>query len=59
MNFKQYFEESKKIDHKPRHPGILKRQVKGKVTCSKAERLKSKKGLTGKAARRFINYHCQ
>lgn len=44
--------------HEPRHPGILKRQVKGKITCSKAKKLKRKGGLTGKAAQRFINYHC-
>lgn len=59
MNFLQYFFESKKNDHKPRHPGILKRQTKGKLTCSKAKGLKSKGGLTAKAAQRYLNYHCQ
>jgi hypothetical protein len=55
-SFKIFFEKS---IHDPRHPGILKRQVKGKVTCSKAKALEGKGGLTAKAARRFQNYHCQ
>lgn len=55
-SFKLFFEKS--IDE-PRHPGILKRQVKGKLTCSKARALKSKGGLTAKAAQRYLNYHCQ
>jgi 5'(3')-deoxyribonucleotidase len=55
-SFKIFFEKS--IDE-PRHPGILKRQVKGKLTCSKAKKLEGKGGLTAKAARRFQNYHCQ
>jgi len=50
--------DEKSIDE-PRHPGILKRQVKGKLTCSKARRLEGKGGLTAKAARRYQNYHCQ
>ena len=57
MTFKEYVTE-KNID-KPRHPGILKRQVKGKLTCSKARKLEGKGGLTAKAARRYQNYHCQ
>jgi hypothetical protein len=55
-SFKLFFEKS--IDE-PRHPGILKRQVKGKLTCSKARTLKGKGGLTAKAAQRYLNYHCQ
>ena len=54
--------ESKKMDYKARHPGILKRQIKGKITCSKARTLKSKQknkgSLTAKASQRFLNYHC-
>ncbi len=54
--------EEAEEDHKPRHPGILKRQIKGKITCSKARGLKSrtknKGSLTAKAAQRFLNYHC-
>jgi len=50
--------------HKPVRPGILKRQVKGKMTCSKAKALKSKQknkgNNTAKAAQRFLNYrHCK
>jgi len=48
--------------HKPVRPGILKRQVKGKMTCSKAKALKAKQknkgNNTAKAAQRFLNYHC-
>ena len=48
--------------HDPVRPGILKRQVKGKVTCSKARAIKAKQknkgNNTAKAAQRFINYHC-
>ena len=48
--------------HKPVRPGILKRQVKGKMTCSKAKALKSKQknkgNNTAKAAQRFQNYNC-
>jgi len=55
--------EAKKMDHKARHPGILKRQIKGKITCSKARALKSRQknkgSLTAKGAQRFLNYHCQ
>ena len=59
MTFKEYVLEKGNIDA-PRHPGILKRQVKGKLTCSKARRLKGKGGLTAKAAQRFLNYrHCK
>jgi hypothetical protein len=60
MTFKEYIAE--KDIHAPRHPGILKRQIKGKVTCSKARALKARtkdKGSnTAKGAQRFINYHC-
>lgn len=56
-------EEEAEDIHKPVRPGILKRQIKGKITCSKARALKSKqknKGSnTSKAAQRFLNYrHC-
>lgn len=48
--------------HKPVRPGILKRQIKGKITCSKARALKSKQknkgNNTAKAAQRFLSYHC-
>jgi hypothetical protein len=47
--------------HEPVRPGILKSQIKGKVTCSKAKALKAKQknkgNNTAKAAQRFINYH--
>jgi hypothetical protein len=47
--------------HDPIRPGILKNQIKGKVTCSKAKALKAKQknkgNNTAKAAQRFINYH--
>lgn len=48
--------------HKPVRPGILKRQVSGKMTCTKARALKSKQknkgNNTAKAAQRYLNYHC-
>lgn len=48
--------------HDPVRPGILKRRVKGKMTCTKARSIKSKqknKGShTAKAAQRYLNYHC-
>lgn len=48
--------------HDAVRPGILKRQVKGKMTCSKARSLKSKQknkgNNTAKASQRYINYHC-
>lgn len=48
-------------DHEPRNPGILKRRIKGKITCSKARALKGsmkdKGSDTAKAAQRFLNYH--
>jgi len=54
--------EQKDFD-KPVHPGILKKQIKGKITCSKARALKARqknKGSnTAKACQRFLNYHCQ
>lgn len=47
--------------HAPVRPGILKNQIKGKVTCSKAKALKAKQkdksNNTAKAAQRFLNYH--
>lgn len=47
--------------HDPVRPGILKNQIKGKVTCSKARALKAKQkdksNNTAKAAQRFLNYH--
>lgn len=49
--------------HDPVRPGILKRQIKGKVTCSKARALKSKQknkgNNTAKASQRYLNYNCQ
>lgn len=49
--------------HEPVRPGILKNQIKGKVTCSKASALKAKQkdksNNTAKAAQRFLNYHCK
>lgn len=62
ISFKEYINEKKSI-HDPVRPGILKRQIKGKVTCSKARALKSKQknkgNATAKASQRFINYNCQ
>lgn len=64
MTFKEFFyiQEEKDFD-KPVHPGILKKQIKGKVTCSKARALKAKQknrgNNTAKACQRFLNYHCQ
>lgn len=59
----QILEEKKEISHEPVRPGILKRQIKGKVTCSKARALKAKQknkgNNTAKACQRFLNYHCQ
>jgi len=56
--FKEYILE--KGIHDPVRPGILKRQVKGKMTCSKARALKAKQknkgNHTAKAAQRFCNY---
>jgi hypothetical protein len=53
---------AEKSIHDPVRPGILKRQVKGKMTCSKARSLKSKQknkgNNTAKAAQRYLNYHC-
>lgn len=49
--------------HDPVRPGILKRQIKGKVTCAKARALKSKQknkgNNTAKASQRYLNYNCQ
>lgn len=49
--------------HDPVRPGILKNQIKGKVTCTKAKALKAKQkdksNNTAKAAQRFLNYHCK
>jgi hypothetical protein len=62
ISLKEYINEKKSI-HDPVRPGILKRQVKGKMTCSKAKAIKSKQknkgNNTAKAAQRFLNYHCQ
>ena len=53
---------NEKSVHDAVRPGILKRQVKGKMTCSKARGIKSKQknkgNNTAKAAQRYINYHC-
>ena len=53
---------SKEGIHDPVRPGILKRQTKGKLTCTKARALKSKQknkgNNTAKAAQRYLNYHC-
>lgn len=61
MTFREYITE--KSVHDPVRPGILKRQVKGKMTCTKARTIKSKQknkgNNTAKAAQRFLNYHCQ
>jgi len=66
----KYYTKLKKVEktvqeksiHDPVRPGILKRQVKGKMTCSKARSLKSKQknkgNNTAKAAQRYLNYHC-
>ncbi len=66
ITFAEYFyiAEKKKNIHAPVRPGILKRQTKGKMTCSKARALKSKQknkgNNTAKAAQRFLNYrHCK
>ena len=62
ITLKEYINEKKSI-HDPVRPGILKSQVKGKMTCSKARAIKSKQknkgNNTAKAAQRFLNYHCQ
>ncbi len=54
--------KTEKSIHDPVRPGILKRQIKGKITCSKARTLKGKQknksNNTAKAAQRFLNYHC-
>lgn len=61
-----YYTKLKKLEeksiHDPVRPGILKRQVKGKMTCSKARGIKSRQknkgNHTAKAAQRYLNYHC-
>lgn len=63
ITFAEYFNiTEKKNIHDPVRLGILKRQVKGKMTCSKARALKSKQknkgNSTARASQRFINYHC-
>jgi hypothetical protein len=62
ISLKEYINEKKSI-HDPVRPGILKRQIKGKVTCAKARALKSKQknkgNNTAKASQRFLNYNCQ
>lgn len=63
IDLRRYFntEELSENIHNPVRPGILKRQIKGKITCSKARALKAaqknKSNNTAKAAQRFINYH--
>lgn len=61
ITFRDYYLQEKSI-HDPVRPGILKRQVKGKMTCTKARSLKSKQknkgNNTAKAAQRYLNYHC-
>jgi len=58
----QKFTLNEKNIHDPVRPGILKRQVKGKMTCSKARGIKSRQknkgNHTAKAAQRYLNYHC-
>ena len=62
ISLKEYINEKKSI-HDPVRPGRLRRQVKGKMTCTKARAIKSKQknkgNNTAKAAQRFCNYHCQ
>jgi hypothetical protein len=62
ITLKEYINEKKSI-HDPVRPGILKRQVKGKMTCSKAKAIKSKQknkgNNTAKASQRYLNYNCQ
>jgi hypothetical protein len=62
ISLKEYINEKKSI-HDPVRPGILKRQIKGKVTCAKARALKSKQknkgNNTAKASQRYLNYNCQ
>lgn len=63
MNFDKLVDQIlEKSIHDPVRPGILKRQVKGKMTCSKARGIKSKQknkgNNTAKAAQRYLNYHC-
>ena len=60
--FNQLYKSILEGVHDPVRPGILKRQTKGKLTCSKARSLKSKQknkgNNTAKAAQRYLNYHC-
>lgn len=62
MNFNCLYNLIMEGIHDPVRPGILKRQIKGKVTCNKVKSLKSKQknksNNTAKACQRFINYHC-
>lgn len=62
ITFAEYFYIAEKSIHDAVRPGILKRQVTGKMTCSKARSLKSKQknkgNNTAKAAQRYLNYHC-
>lgn len=63
ITFAEYFYVTEKKNiHSPVRPGILKRQVKGKMTCSKARALKAKQknkgNNTAKASQRYLNYHC-
>jgi hypothetical protein len=58
----EHYRIDEKSIHDPVRPGILKRQVKGKMSCSKARGIKSKQknkgNNTAKAAQRYLNYHC-
>ena len=61
-NFNDLYNSILEGVHDPVRPGILKRQTKGKLTCSKAKGIKSKQknkgNNTAKAAQRYLNYHC-
>lgn len=63
MQFDKLYYSLMEVIHDPVRPGILKRQIKGTVTCSKARALKAKQknksNNTAKASQRFLNYHCQ
>jgi len=62
MQFNKLYQQILEGIHDPVRPGILKQQIKGKVTCNKAKTLKAKQknkgNNTAKAAQRFLNYHC-
>jgi len=62
MNFDKLYNQILEGIDDPVRPGILKKQITGKVTCTKAKALKAKQknkgNNTAKAALRFLNYHC-